>query len=210
MKRARTFPVLGRLMQEAEKATSRKKGASYSLTTHLQAVLSPSFAGVQGGNSTAGRAQCIPARCKRKSEAQPRAAWPWQARTPAQTSDAFPAVSAALWLYAATCYWMLDVTSIKAGITTSEGGQAASLCCQTGIHSANKLCAQSLLAPPGKHMSYHKARTKTSSKHRTGGLFPSPALISAGPGPLAILQLLARAPSHCSQERLYSLMKMAK
>lgn len=59
-------------------------------------------------------------------------------------------------------------------------------------------------------MSHHKSRTKTSTELCIGRLFPSPALISAGPGPLAALQLLPRAPSHCSQEKLYSLMKMAK
>ena len=102
------------------------------------------------------------------------------------------------------------VTSIKAGITTLKAGQAVSFCCQTGICSASKLCASPLLAPPGKHMSHHKARTKTSTEPHANRLFPSPALISAGPGLLAVLQLLARASSHCSHERLYSLMKMAK
>lgn len=104
---------------------------------------------------------------------------------------------------------MAAVTSTKAGIATLEAGQAVSLCCQMGIRSASKLCARSCLHHQA-NTSHRKARTKTSTKPCTGGLLPSPALISAGPGRLAVLQLLARALCHCRQERRYSLMKMAK
>lgn len=55
---------------------------------------------------------------------------------------------------------MVAVTRIKAEIATLEAGQAASLYCQMGIYSASKLCARSLLALPGKHMSHHETRTK--------------------------------------------------
>lgn len=67
------------------------------------------------------------------------------------------------------------------------GGRAGS------IPLPNKLCARSLLAPPGKHISHHHGRTKTSTQPHTSGLFPSPATDSTEPEELAVLQLLARA-----------------
>lgn len=113
--RDRTFLVLGRLVQEAEKTTSHKIRLSNSLKTHLQAVLSPSFPVVQGGNSAAGRARCVSAK---PSPEQPGTGKSGCPHRPAMPFRLHP-LSSGFMRRCAT----VPVTSIKAGIATLEGRQ---------------------------------------------------------------------------------------
>lgn len=104
---------------------------------------------------------------KAKAKHSPEQPGPGKSRMPAQNNDTFLATSTALWLYVATS--TAAVTSITSCRNQHLGGrQAASLCCQMGIRSASKLCARFLLAPPGKQMSHHKAKTKTPTKPQVG------------------------------------------
>lgn len=66
------LPCFGQAHAGGWKSHISQEGGSNSLTTHLQAVLSPSFAGAQRGNSAAGRARC----CLHKVQVQKRSTAP--------------------------------------------------------------------------------------------------------------------------------------